>query len=85
VPEKHGIWIKSCGKQYLFGNKIVTNCLRSCKSIPTIVFKVNWTRNVEKCCSLGMDPIIFNSAEEQLCLGSIIQSTPSTNISQISK
>jgi hypothetical protein len=29
---------------------------------------VNWTQNAEKCCSLGMEPLIFRSAEEQLCL-----------------
>jgi hypothetical protein len=33
--------------------------------------KVNWTQNIERCCSLGMVPISFNTAEEQTCFGNL--------------
>jgi len=38
------------------------------KNNPAFYFKVNWTENLAKCCSLGMDPIMFTSWEEQQCV-----------------
>jgi hypothetical protein len=34
-------------------------------------YQVNWTQNVERCCSLGMHPISFSTAEEQTCFGNL--------------
>jgi hypothetical protein len=33
--------------------------------------QVNWTQNVERCCSLGMNPISFTNADEQTCFGNL--------------
>jgi hypothetical protein len=33
--------------------------------------QVNWTQNVERCCSLGMLPISFGSRDEQTCFGNL--------------
>lgn len=35
---------------------------------------MTWEQNVEKCCSLGMNPIIFTSEEKQRCLSNYTKS-----------
>jgi len=38
------------------------------------ILKVNWTENMAMCCSLGLNPIIFNSWEDQQCVSNFTSS-----------
>jgi len=71
VPQQFGIWREFCGTSYLLGNKIVIQYLNNRIIINFEVFKVNWTDNLAMCCHLGMEPIIFGTAEEHRCFSSI--------------
>jgi len=70
APHEYGLWADVCGGKFLFGNKIVKETpINECNTLNTLLkLQVTWQQNVEKCCSLGMTPIIFTTEEKQRCL-----------------
>jgi hypothetical protein len=73
-PEKFGIWADVCGKTLLFGNKFVRKAFYYWSQSRQTFFQMNWTQSSDMCCSLGMDPIIFSSSEEQQCIANFTSS-----------
>jgi hypothetical protein len=74
ATSRFGQWVDVCNGRYLFGNQIVLFLSTNYKFGKTEKFQATWEQNVLKCCSLDMDPIIFNSAEEQSCLSNYTKS-----------
>jgi len=72
-----------CGATYLFGNELVLK-LFNLKYIPIQIHneQVTWEQNLQKCCSLGMQPIEHTTLTEQQCVAEFTKGKETTLCSQ---
>jgi hypothetical protein len=79
-----GYWAKNiCGSSYFFGNTLASLYFIWESRFALFEWQGTWEQNFQKCCSMGLTPIVFETTAELSCLSNITKSNKHKNCNLI--